>query len=162
MISTNSNCGISTKTFSRKDVDELGNITITKKGIGVDLNLTLDYDEPVEKKLYLVDEVIEYLTDIRSKLQEEVKYHQLRKQHKENDVLDRHKHKMKAVEALKTLCEDDVLVILDSTKAIENLFEDVDTNKGLVPASQHKVLDDLVDKYGEIVVFSTIVSKMTK
>ena len=43
-------------------------------------------------------------------------------------MLDRHKHKMKAVEALKTLCEDDVLVILDSTKAIENLFEDVDTN----------------------------------
>ena len=73
MISTDSNCGISTKTFSRKDVDELGNITITKKGIGVDLNLTLDYDEPIEKKLYLVDEVIEYLTDIRSKLQEEVK-----------------------------------------------------------------------------------------
>lgn len=73
MISTDSNCGISTKTFSRKDVDELGNITITKKGIAVDLNLTLDYDEPVEKKLYLVDEVIEYLTDIRSKLQEEVK-----------------------------------------------------------------------------------------
>ena len=73
MISTDSNCGLSTKTFSRKDVDELGNITITKKGIGVDLNLTLDYDEPVEKKLYLVDEVIEYLTDIRSKLQEEVK-----------------------------------------------------------------------------------------
>ena len=73
MISTDSNCGISTKTFSRKDVDELGNITITKKGIWVDLNLTLDYDEPIEKKLYLVDEVIEYLTDIRSKLQEEVK-----------------------------------------------------------------------------------------
>ena len=73
MISTDSNCGISTKTFSRKDVDELGNITITKRGIGVDLNLTLDYDEPVEKKLYLVDEVIEYLTDIRSKLQEEGK-----------------------------------------------------------------------------------------
>ena len=73
MISTDSNCEISTKTFSRKDVDELGNITITKKGIGVDLNLTLDYDEPIEKKLYLVDEVIEYLTNIRSKLQEEVK-----------------------------------------------------------------------------------------
>lgn len=73
MISANSNCEMSTKTFSRRDVDELGNITITKKGIGVDLNLTLDYDEPVEKKLYLVDEVIEYLTDIRSKLQEEVK-----------------------------------------------------------------------------------------
>ena len=73
MISTDNNYWVSTKTFSRKDVDELGNITITKKGIGVDLNLTLDYDEPVEKKLYLVDEVIEYLTDIRKKLQEEVK-----------------------------------------------------------------------------------------
>ncbi len=73
MISTDSNCEMSTKTFSRRDVDELGNITLTKKGIGVDLNLTLDYDEPVEKKLYLVDEAIEYLTDIRSKLQEEVK-----------------------------------------------------------------------------------------
>ena len=73
MISIDSDCGIPTEIFSRKDVDELGNITITKKGIGVDLNLTLDYDEPVEKKLYLVDEVIEYLTDIRSKLQEEVK-----------------------------------------------------------------------------------------
>ena len=66
-------CAISTRYFSRKEVDKFGNITITKKGIGVDLNLTLDYDEPVEKKLYLVDEVIEYLTDIRSKLQEEVK-----------------------------------------------------------------------------------------
>lgn len=73
MISTDTNCEMSTKTFSRRDVDESGNITITKKGIGVDLNLTLDYDEPVEKKLYLVDEVIEYLTDIRSKLQEEGK-----------------------------------------------------------------------------------------
>ena len=69
---------------------------------------------------------------------------------------------MKAVEALKTLCEDDVLVILDSTKATKNLFVDVDTNKGLVPAGQHKVLDDLVDKYGTHAVFSTIVSKMTK
>ena len=73
MISTDCNCEISTKIFSRKDVDKFGNITITKKGIGVGLNLTLDYDEPVEKKLYIVDEVIEYLTDIRNKLQEEVK-----------------------------------------------------------------------------------------
>ena len=73
MISMDSNGSISTRIFSRKEVDELGNITITKKGIGVDLNLKLDYDEPVEKKLYLVDEVIEYLTDIRKKLQEEVK-----------------------------------------------------------------------------------------
>ena len=86
----------------------------------------------------------------------------LRNNIKGNDVLDRHKHKMKAVEALKTLCEDDVLVILDSTKAIGNLFEDVDTNKGLVTASQHKVIDNLVDKYGEPAVFYTIVSKMTK
>ena len=73
MISTDNNYWVSTKTFSRKDVDEKGNITNTKIGIGVDLNFTLDYDEPVEKKLYLVDEVIEHLTDIRSKLQEEGK-----------------------------------------------------------------------------------------
>lgn len=66
-------CAISTRNFSRKEADEFGKVTILRKGIGVDLNLTLDYDEPVEKKLYLVDEVIEYLTDIRSKLQEEVK-----------------------------------------------------------------------------------------
>ena len=66
-------CEISTRNFSRKEVDEFGKVTILRKGIGIDLNLTLDYDEPVEKKLYLVDEVIEYLTDIRSKLQEEVK-----------------------------------------------------------------------------------------
>ena len=63
---------ISTRNFSRKEVDEFGEATILRKGIGVDLNLTLDYDEPVEKKLYLVDEAIEYLTDIRSKLKEEV------------------------------------------------------------------------------------------
>ncbi len=66
-------CAISTRNFSRKEVDEFGKVTILRKGIGVDLNLTLDYDEPVEEKLYLVDEVIEYLTNIRSKLQEEVK-----------------------------------------------------------------------------------------
>ena len=66
-------CAISTRNFSRKEVDKFGKVTILRKGVGVDLNLTLDYDEPVEKKLYLVDEVIEYLTDIRSKLQEEVK-----------------------------------------------------------------------------------------
>lgn len=77
-------------------------------------------------------------------------------------MLDRHKHKMKVVEALKTLCEDDVLITLDSTKAIENLFEDVDTNKGLFPASQHKVLDDLVNKYGELVVLTAILSKVAK
>lgn len=66
-------CAISTRNFSRKEVDEFGKVTILRKGIGVDLNLTLDYDEPVEKKLYIVDEAIEYLTDIRSKLQEEAK-----------------------------------------------------------------------------------------
>ena len=66
-------CAVSTRNFSRKEVDDFGKVTILRKGIGVDLNLTLDYDEPVEKKLYLVGEAIEYLTDIRSKLQEEVK-----------------------------------------------------------------------------------------
>lgn len=37
-------------------------------------------------------------------------------------MLERHKHKMKAVEALKTLCEEDVVSVLDSTKAIEDFL----------------------------------------
>ena len=66
-------CAISTRNFSRKEVDKFGKVTILRKGIGLEIELKLDIDDPVEKKLYLVDEVIEYLTDIRSKLQEEVK-----------------------------------------------------------------------------------------
>ena len=66
-------CAISTRNFSRKEVDEFGKVTILRKSIGLEIELKLDIDDPVEKKLYLVDEVIEYLTDIRSKLQEEVK-----------------------------------------------------------------------------------------
>ena len=66
-------CTISTRNFSRKEVDEFGEVTILRKGIGLEIELKLDIDDPVEKKLYLVDEVIEYLTDIRKKLQEEVK-----------------------------------------------------------------------------------------
>ena len=66
-------CAISTRHFSRKEVDEFGKVTILRKGTGVEIELKLDIDDPVEKKLYLVDEVIEYLTDIRKKLQEEVK-----------------------------------------------------------------------------------------
>ena len=66
-------CAISTRNFSRKEVDEFGKVTILRKCIGLEIELKLDIDDPVEKKLYLVDEVIEYLTDIRSKLQEEVK-----------------------------------------------------------------------------------------
>ena len=66
-------CAISTRNFSRKKVDEFGKVTILRKSIGLEIELKLDIDDPVEKKLYLVDEVIEYLTDIRSKLQEEVK-----------------------------------------------------------------------------------------
>ena len=66
-------CAISTRNFSRKEVDKFGKVTILRKGIGFEIELKLDIDDPVEKKLYLVDEVIEYLTDIRSKLQEEVK-----------------------------------------------------------------------------------------
>ncbi len=66
-------CAISTRNFSRKEVDEFGKVTILRKGIGLEIELKLDIDDPVEKKLYLVDEVIEYLTGIRSKLQEEVK-----------------------------------------------------------------------------------------
>ena len=66
-------CAISTRYFSRKEVDEFGKVTILRKAIGLEIELKLDIDDPVEKKLYLVDEVIEYLTDIRRKLQEEVK-----------------------------------------------------------------------------------------
>ena len=66
-------CAISTRNFSRKEVNEFGKVAILRKGIGLEIELKLDIDDPVEKKLYLVDEVIEYLTDIRSKLQEEVK-----------------------------------------------------------------------------------------
>ena len=66
-------CTISTRNFSRKEVDEFGEVTILRKGIGLEIELKLDIDDPVEKKLHLVDEVIEYLTDIRKKLQEEVK-----------------------------------------------------------------------------------------
>ena len=66
-------CAISTRNFSRKEVDKFGKVTILRKDIGLEIELKLDIDDPVEKKLYLVDEVIEYLTDIRSKLQEEVK-----------------------------------------------------------------------------------------
>ena len=63
----------STRHFSRKEADEFGKVTILRKGIGLEIDLKLDMDDPVEKKLYLVDELIEYLTDIRRKLQEEVK-----------------------------------------------------------------------------------------
>ena len=66
-------CTISTRYFSRKEVDDFGKVTILRKGIGLEIDLKLDMDDPVEKKLYLVDKLIEYLTDIRSKLQEEVK-----------------------------------------------------------------------------------------
>ena len=66
-------CAISTRNFSRKEVDEFGKVTILRKDIGLEVELKLDIDDPVEKKLYLVDEVIEYLTDIRKKLQEEFK-----------------------------------------------------------------------------------------
>ena len=66
-------CAISTSNSSRKEVDKFGKVTILRKGIGLEIELKLDIDDPVEKKLYLVDEVIEYLTDIRRKLQEEVK-----------------------------------------------------------------------------------------
>ena len=66
-------CATSTRNFSRKEVDKFGKVTILRKGIGLEIELKLDIDDPVEKKLYLVDEVIEYLTDIRSKLKEEIK-----------------------------------------------------------------------------------------
>ena len=69
----NEYCVIFTRNFSRKEVDEFGKVTILREDIGLEIELKLDINDPVEKKLYLVDVVIEYLTDIRSKLQEEGK-----------------------------------------------------------------------------------------
>ena len=57
-------CAISTRNFSRKEVDKFGKVTILRKGIGLEIELKLDIDDPVEKKLYLVDEVIKQLNNI--------------------------------------------------------------------------------------------------
>ena len=48
-------CAISTRNFSRKEVNEFGKVTILRKCIGLEIELKLDIDDPVEKKLNNTD-----------------------------------------------------------------------------------------------------------
>ena len=74
------------------------------------------------------------------------------------------KLKRKVVEALNSLCEQDVFDIEENVNAINSFFDNLssDENKGLVPLSKQKNLDDLVDEYGETTIFVTLVNKMLK
>ena len=47
----NEYCAISTRNFSCKEVDKFGKVTILRKGIGLEIELKRDIDDPVEKKL---------------------------------------------------------------------------------------------------------------
>ena len=40
-------CVISTRNFSRKEVDEFGKVTILRKDIGLEIELKLDIDDPI-------------------------------------------------------------------------------------------------------------------
>lgn len=68
--------------------------------------------------------------------------------------------KLKVADALNTLSEQDVVANVQTTNAINTFFEDTENNRGLVRITQHKVLDELIDKYGELVVYSSIVNKI--
>ena len=68
--------------------------------------------------------------------------------------------KLKVVDAINTLSEQDVVANVETTNAINTFFEDTEKNRGLVNIKQYKVLDELVDKYGELVVYSSIVNKI--
>ena len=74
------------------------------------------------------------------------------------------KLKLKVVDALNSLCEQDVFNIEENVNAINSFFDNLssDENKGLVPLSKQKNLDDLVDEYGETTIFVTLVNKMLK
>ena len=61
----------SIKTSTKKDVDENGVVTYLKKGFGIDLELKLDPDDPIESKLRLVNEGFECLKEFKSRLEEE-------------------------------------------------------------------------------------------
>ena len=68
--------------------------------------------------------------------------------------------KLKVVDALNTLSEQDVVSNVETTNAINTFFDETEKNRGLVKITQHKVLDELVAKYGELVVYSSIVNKI--
>ena len=75
-----------------------------------------------------------------------------------------YKLKQKVVEALNTLCEEDVFDIEENVNAITNFFDNIreDGNRGLVQLSKQKTLDDLVSEYGETTIFVVLVNKMMK
>lgn len=75
-----------------------------------------------------------------------------------------YKLKQKVVDALNSLCEQDVFDIEENVSAITNFFDNIseDENRGLVPLSKQKNLDALVDEYGETTIFVTLVNKMLK
>lgn len=75
-----------------------------------------------------------------------------------------YKLKQKVVEALNTLCEQDVFDIEENVNAITNFFDNIgeNENRGLVQLSKQKTLDDLVDEYGETTIFVVLVNKMMK
>lgn len=75
-----------------------------------------------------------------------------------------YKLKQKVVNALNTLCEEDVFDIEENVNAITNFFDNIreDGNRGLVQLSKQKTLDDLVSEYGETTIFVVLVNKMMK
>ena len=48
-------CAISTRKFSRKEVNEFGRVTTLRKRIGLEIELKLDIDDPVEKMQTLAE-----------------------------------------------------------------------------------------------------------
>ena len=60
------------KSSANKDVDENGVITFFKKVFGIDLELKLEPDDPVESKVRLVNEAFDSLKEFKSRLEEEV------------------------------------------------------------------------------------------
>lgn len=77
--------------------------------------------------------------------------------------MEKHNLKKRVVDVLNNLTEGDVDLILEYTQAINDFFEDeTGANKDLVSATQHHNFDELVDKYGESVIYATLVNKLNK
>ena len=74
------------------------------------------------------------------------------------------KLKQKVVDALNSMCEQDVFDIEENVNAINSFFYNLssDENKCLVPLSKQEYLDDLVDEFGETTIFVALVNKMLK
>lgn len=65
-------CATSTKSYARKESDELGGSSSIKRSFDLELEVKFDDDDPVDEKILLIDEVLEYLTNIRKTLAEEL------------------------------------------------------------------------------------------